>query len=101
MIIVLRYSQINTDLILELIQNMFEYEEKIECNIATSYSDLWYLISRNIENCDYIHIFSSEKYREPDSVKRFLKEKRAQNRLKIHYTGSSIQGYVSKLKNSL
>ena len=50
-----------------------------------------------MENLDKIHLFSSEKQQIPNAVQRFLKEKNSDNSCKYHYTGSSIEGYVSKV----
>ena len=50
-----------------------------------------------MKNFDKIHLFSSEKQEVPEAVKRFLKEKNSDNSCRCHYTGSSIEGYISKV----
>ena len=72
---------------------------KIECDVANSYGDLWFLLSKNVENFDKIHLFSSEKQWIPKAVQRFLKEKKSDNSWNCHYTGSSIEGYISKVNS--
>ena len=50
-----------------------------------------------MENFDKIHLFSSEKQQIPNAVQRFLKENNSDNSWRCHYTGSSIEGYISKV----
>ena len=69
--------------------------------IAYSYADLWFQLFKNVENRDIIHIFSSEKLRPPEAALRMLKDKRSEDLLKIHYTGSSFQGYYLNVEKVL
>ena len=70
---------------------------KIECDVANSYGDVWFLLRKNVENLDKIHLFSSERQEVPEAVKRFFTEMNSDNSWRYHYTGSSIEGYVSKV----
>ena len=72
-------------------------EYTAECEYVTSSNNAWFSLSKHIENLDTIHLFSSEKQRAPEMVRRFLKEKDSTHLLKIHYTGSSFEGYASKV----
>ena len=51
------------------------------------------MLSKNIQNLDIIHIFSSEPQRVPDSVLKYLQENKVSNYLKIMKTGSSMKDY--------
>ena len=86
------YSYYN-DQIRCLIQSYLITNCDVECEFATSSGDLWHLLSKNIQNLDIIHIFSSEPQRVPDSVLKYLHDKRASKKLKIIKTGSSMQDY--------
>ena len=86
------YSHYN-DQIQCLIQSYLKSSCYVECEFATSSGDLWHLLSKNIENFDIIHIFSSEPQRVPDSVLKYLQENKALKILKIIKTGSSMQDY--------
>ena len=86
------YSHYN-DQIRCLIQSYLKSSCNVECEFATSSGDLWHLLSKNIENFDIIHIFSSEPQRVPDSVLKFLQENKASKNLKVMKTGSSMQDY--------
>ena len=82
----------------ELISNWLKIiGNKVECEVANSSGDLWFLLSKNVENFDIIHIFSSEKQGLPRSVLKFLEEKNCEKLLKLHYTGWSFLSYSSKL----
>ena len=72
-----------------------------QCEMAYSSADLWFQLFKNVENHDIIHIFSSEKLRPPEAALRMLKDKRSEDLLKIHYTGSSLQGYFSNVEKVL
>ena len=72
---------------------------KVGCDVANSYGDLWYLLSKNVENFDKIHLFSSEIQKIPEAVKRFFREKNSDNSWRYHFTGSSIEGYISKVNS--
>ena len=85
-------SQYN-DYIRCLIQSYLKSSWNVECEFATSSGDLWYLLSKNIENLDIIHIFSSEPQRVPDSVQKYLHENKASKNLKVMKTGSSMKDY--------
>ena len=88
-----------TNKALELIQRCTKLDgNQAQCEIAHSSGGLWFLLSKNIENLDVIHHFSSEKQAPPDAVMRFLKEKDAVNIIKYHYTGSSFEGYYNKVR---
>ena len=87
-----------------LIQSYLKSSWSIECEFATSSGDLWYLLSKNIENLDIIHIFSSEPQRVPDSVLKYLQDNKASNNLKIMKTGSSMKDYsrvVTQISNQI
>ena len=86
------YSHYN-DQIRCFIQSELNTNFKFECEFATSSGDLWYLLSKNIQNFDIIHIFSSEPQRVPDSVLKYLQENKAFKNLKVMKTGSSMQDY--------
>ena len=85
------------------------FEEKLrsisksaECEFAYSLWDLWFLLGISATNFDIIHIFSSEKQSTPKSVIKFQEiYKNNEKLLKIHNTGSSLDGYASKVKNVL
>ena len=68
------YSHCN-DQIRCLIQSYLKSSWNVECEFATSSGDLWHLLSKNIQNFDIIHIFSSEPQRVPDSVLKYLQKK--------------------------
>ena len=72
---------------------------KIGCDVANSFGDIWFLLSKNVENFDKIHLFSSEIQKIPEAVKRFFRENNSDNPCRYHYTGSSIEGYVSKVNS--
>ena len=76
-----------------LIQSYLKTSCNVECEFATSSGDLWHLLSKNIENFDIIHIFSSEPQRVPDSVLKYLKDNKRSQNLKVMKTGSSIKDY--------
>ena len=57
------------------------------------------MLSKNVENFDKIHLFSSEIQKIPEAVKRFFRENNSDNPCRYHYTGSSIEGYVSKVNS--
>ena len=76
-----------------LIQSYLKSSCNFECEFATSSGDLWHLLSKNIENFDIIHIFSSEPQRVPDSVLKYLKDNKRSQNLKVMKTGSSIKDY--------
>ena len=78
-------------------EKLYWNRNKVECDVANSYGDLWFLLRKNVENFDKIHLFSSEKQWIPEAVKRFFKEKNSYNTCRCHYTGSSIEGYISKV----
>ena len=83
----------------ELIQKSLNIRwSNVQWEISNSIADTWFLLSKNVENLDLIHHFSSEKQGPPDTVRRFLKEKGFEKILKYHYTGSSIKGYESKVQ---
>ena len=88
-----------------IIEEFEEYLKKsvkdVQCEIAYSYVDLWFQLFKNVENRDIIHIFSSEKLRPPEAALRMLKDKKSKDLLKIHYTGSSFQGYFSNVEKVL
>ena len=86
------YSHCN-DQIRCLIQSYLKSSCNAECEFATFSGDLWYLLSKNIQNLDIIHIFSSEPQRVPDSVLKYLQENKVSNYLKIMKTGSSMKDY--------
>ena len=86
------YSQYK-DEIQCFIQSYLKSSCKVECEFATSSGDLWHLLSKNIQNFDIIHIFSSEPQRVPDSVLKYLHDNKASKKLKIIKTGSSMQDY--------
>ena len=85
----------------ELVEYLKKSVKDAQCEIAYSYSDLWFQLFKNIENCDIIHIFSSEKLRPPEAALRMLKDKRSEDLLKIHYIGSSFKGLFSKVSSVL
>ena len=101
------YSHYN-DQIRCLIQSYLKSSCNVECEFATSSGDLWHLLSKNIQNFDIIHIFSSEPQRVPDSVLKYLQENKASKNLKVMKVGSSKQDYsrviiqiLSKIVNNL
>ena len=103
---------INVKIILQYRRNFYSQERykelikkslnkrgsNVQWEISNSIADTWFLLSKNVENLDLIHHFSSEKQVPPDTVKRYLKEKGFESILKYHYTGSSIKGYESKVQ---
>ena len=86
------YSHYN-DYILCLIQSYLKSSCDFECEFATSSGDLWHLLSKNIQNLDIIHIFSSEPQRVPDSVLKYLQDNKRSQNLKVMKTGNSIKDY--------
>ena len=52
---------------------------------AFSESDLWFLISKNIRNGDFIYFFSNERRKLPESVERFYKSNNQEVLLKFYY----------------
>ena len=93
-----RRNLYTTDIVQELVNKiLISSENRANCEVAYSSGDLWFILSKNIENCDIVHIFSSEKQNLPESVSRFLKVKKSGSWVKIHYTGSSFDGYASKV----
>ena len=92
---------INKNIIEEFEEYLKKSVKDAQCEIAYSYVDLWFQLFKNVENRDIIHIFSSEKLRPPEAALRMLKDKRSEDRLKIHYTGSSLQGYYSNVEKVL
>ena len=86
------YSHYN-DQIRCLIQSYLKSSCDVGCEFATSSGDLWHLLSKNIQNLDIIHIFSSEPQKVPDSVLKYLQDNKASKNLKVMKTGSSMQDY--------
>ena len=83
----------------ELIEKSLNIKwSNVQWEISNSIADTWFLLSKNVENVDLIHHFSSEKQVPPEIVKRYLKERGFENILKYHYTGGSVKGYESKVQ---
>ena len=82
-----------------------QFSEKIKCNqkfridFADSQGDLWFMLSDNIKNHDPIHILSSEKLREPKSVRRYYYDNDIKNYIKFHYINSSFEDFMKTIGN--
>ena len=82
-------------------EKLEEYLKKsitdVKYKIAHSIIDLWFQLWRNVENLDIIHIFSSESDRAPEAANRFLEDRKSEDLLKFHGTGSSFEEYFNKV----
>ena len=89
-IISFRYNWVSRDDMWDFLQKNFKNKQRLAWEFATSNGDLWFLLSNNVKNLNFIHIFSSEKHNIPDSVNRLLIENKVQDRIKLHYAGGSL-----------
>ena len=68
---------------------------------AFSESDLWFLISKNIRNGDFIYFFSNERRKLPESVERFYKSNNQEVLLKFYYLWRGLDNFTKEIKFKL
>ena len=77
------------------------YSSQVDFKIVEKFDELWRELLENIENSDFIHIFSNENYKIPTLVHKHSDSKNKIKYIKMHKTGSSVSSYKHNIEKVL